>query len=133
MRYQIATLAAIAFLLLPLACRSVPPTVVTPQGQTAYQLEDLVDAVNLLQHEAIQLTRMTPPRLSRGTALKIVQYRRVASRAIDQAIDAGTGKAAALAATDGGLAEVEKLLTEYEKASLAKAIELVRIVLKALS
>jgi hypothetical protein len=112
------------------ACRHTPPTITTASGQVAFQMEDVVDVVNALQHEAIALSHAG--RLPRATALKVVTYRRSAVTVIDKAIDAGTGKDAALTDVDNGLQELEKQLAAPEQALLRTAIGSVRTVLAAL-
>lgn len=108
----------------------VPTTITTPQGKVAFQMEDVVDAVNAVQHEAITLSHAG--KLSRETTLKIVKYRRFAVNVIDKAIDAGTGKDAALTDVDNGLAELEKQLTSQEQALLRVSVGSVRTVIAAL-
>jgi hypothetical protein len=131
--YRFITSMLVVFTLLAgTGChKTIPPSVVTPQGQTAYQLEDLVDAVNMLQHEAIAATHagLVP----RATTLKIGEYRKIAVTAIDKAIDAGSGKAAALAATKSGLDSLEAAFTAGEKTQLARYVALIRTVLLALT
>lgn len=112
-------------------CRHTPPTVTSPQAKVAYALEDAVDAVNFLQHEAIRFNKAG--KLSPTTTRKIVAYRRHAANLMDHAIDAGTGQNAAIQDASNGLLEVENaLLGKPEKDVLRAAIDAVRVVLVAL-
>jgi len=113
------------------ACRTAAPVTITePSAKVAYELEDAVDIINLLQHEAIRFSHAG--KLPRATALKVVAYRRSAAKVIDDAIENGTGKAAAIATVSSGLTELEKNLTNPEQETLRVAIGSVRTILTAL-
>lgn len=86
--------------------RKPPPTLTTPQGQVAYQIEDLVAAIGSIQHAAI--TANHNGQVSRATALKVTRSTRAIAVTLNSAIDAGTGTAAVYRDAAVGLAELAR-------------------------
>lgn len=70
---------------LPACSHPTPATITTPQGAVAYQIEDLVDALGVIQHAAINASHagVTP----RPIALKVTRSTRAMARTLDAAID----------------------------------------------
>jgi len=88
--------------------RAVPASVTTPQGQVAYQSEDALDAIGVIQHAAINARRSNL--IDTPTMRVVVKATIGSARVINVAIDNGTGLAAAYKDARSILAEAQKEL-----------------------
>lgn len=84
--------------------RITPATITTPQGHVAYQIEDLVDAIGVIQHAAINANHAG--KIPRPVALHVTRSTRAIAKTLDAAIDAGTGTVAGYKDVAAALAEL---------------------------
>lgn len=111
----------------PACTRNPPPTLTTSQGRVAYQVEDLVAAIGVIQHAAIEANHAG--KISRPTALKVTRATRAIAKTLDSAIDAGTGTAAVYADVGAGLAQ---LATDPDLQPFQSEISAAQVIVAAL-
>lgn len=109
------------------ACATAPPNL-TPQGRVAYHIEDLVDALGVIQHAAINASHAGI--VTRPVALKVTRAIRAMAKTLDAAVDAGTGTAAIYRDVSVGL---EQLASDSDLTRFLPEINAARAIVSALA
>lgn len=115
------------------ASKAPPPTLVTPQGQVAYRVEDALDAIAALQHTAIMARRSNAITTK---ALRTIVYATTgATRTISAAIDSGGDVTSTLKEAFSALQQAQALLSldEQKQANIGALFTNALAILTALS